>query len=158
MVFDLFGYGVELNWRLMWFPIHSTSPLEEVRARANSFRLPRGDVPRPQAPKAQYDLGNGGSDGARLDLNHPIFALIKIGTGPSNYVEADVELTLSTAHTRTTVIVEPGARTPFMLSLHGLPEPEPRGDLGDTTAAVVDGVFNAGPRIKLSDLMQFVRI
>lgn len=157
MIFDLFGYGVDLNWRLMWFPVHSTAPLKDVRVRTSSFHLPRGDVPLPQAPRAQYDLGNGGSDGAKLDLDFDIFAHVEIGTGTSHYVEADVELRLGTAHARTTVTVEPGARTPFMLSLHGPPGPDPRGDLGDS-AAVVDGVFNAEPRIKLSDLMHFVRI
>lgn len=157
MVFDLFGYGVELNWRLMWFPVRSTSLLEEVKVRTSSFHLPRGDVPRPQAPKAVYDLGKGNSDGSKLDPDFLIFALVEIGTGTSHYVEADVEIGLGKTRTRTTVTVEPSARTPFMLSLHGPPGPDPRGYLGDT-AAVVDGVFNAEPRIKLSDLMQFVRI
>jgi hypothetical protein len=151
-VIDLFRYGVELNWRLMWFPVHSTASLKDVRVRASSFHLPGSDVPLPQAPKALYDLGKGNGDGAPIIRDFPVFAQVEIGTG-SSYIEADIEIRLGTAHTRTTITVEPGVRTPFMLTL---PEPPMASSLEgfSETVAVVDGVFNAGARIKLIDLMR----
>jgi len=63
-------------------------------------------------------------------------------------LEADLELRLGEADTRTTVTVEPGARAPFMLSIQAQAG---EGDLVDT-AAVVDGVFSAEGRLSFSGL------
>ncbi|HET9676717.1 MAG TPA: hypothetical protein VFP21_04325 [Solirubrobacterales bacterium] len=153
---DLLGYGVEVDWRLMWFPVREGAYLKAVEVRTASISLDRSDLPPPHGGfirSSGYDLGQGEGDGDRLGYqDNPVVALLEIGTGAGSYVEAGVELRLGTAHTRTTISIEPSARTPFMLSLQG-----PRGGYLVNTAAVVDGVFNAGGRIKLSDLAKLVR-
>jgi len=151
-VYELLTYGVEVNWRLMWFPIRSSAALKEVRARSASFRLLRSEVPPPDLGWVHtrgFDLGQGDGDGDQLGYpDQPVVAFITIGTGTSNLLEADLELRLGKADTRTTVTVEPGARAPFMLSIQAQAG---EGDLVDT-AAVVDGVFSAEGRLSFSGL------
>jgi hypothetical protein len=147
-VYDLFTYGVELNWRLMWFPIRSEAVLKEVQARTNSIRLRRSDLPPPDVDivhSSGFDLGEGKSDGDPLGYppNYVVVAFVSIGTGISGLLESDLELRLGRADTKSKVTIDPGARVPFMLSVQA------RADDGDVanTAAVVDGVFNAGSRV-----------
>jgi hypothetical protein len=153
---DLLSYGVEVNWRLMWLPVRAAARLAAVEVRTDSFRLARSEVPPPHDGwiyKPKHDLGQGQRHGDPLGYpDDPVVAFLAIGTGTSRYLEADIELRVGTATSRTMVIVEPSVRTPFMLSVHAPGD----GYLADT-AAVVDGVFNAGGRVKLSDLMKFVR-
>lgn len=155
-LFDLLAYGVEINWRLMWFPNHEGAQLERTEVRAASIRLGKSDLPRPSdgfGHRQVFDLGQGKADGDRLGYSDAqVIAFVEIGAGDSGDLDADVQLQLGSAGARTKVTIAPGVRTPFMLSVQG-----PRKGSVANTAAVVDGVFNAGGRIKLSDLVKLVR-
>jgi hypothetical protein len=149
---DLFTYGVEVNWRLMWFPNSPTAHLKEVKVRTNSLRVPASELPQPgdalgpgTVRKRGFVLGQRGDDDPLGFPDHPVVAELDVGTGTSGFLEADIFLQVgSGAHSRTTLTIEPGAQIPFMLSCHADAQ-NPENPLAHT-AAVVDGVFTGGSR------------
>jgi len=124
--------------------------------RTASIVLSRRDLPPPSngwIHRLVYDLGQGDAHGDPLGHeNDPVVAFVEIGAATGGYLEADVELRVGAASTRTSVVIKPGEPIPFMLSVQG----PGKGDLANT-AAVADGVFNAGGRIRLTDLVKLVR-
>lgn len=152
IVSNLLAYGVEINWRLMWFPVREGALLKAVEVRSASIRLSRSDLPPPSngfTHGSVFDLGQGTAHGDPLGYtNYPVVSFVTIAAGTSGYLEAEVELHMGTAKTRTAGVVKPGEPTPFMLSVQG-----PREGYLANTAAVVDGVFAAGSRISLSDVV-----
>jgi hypothetical protein len=145
-------YGVEGNWRLMWFPIRSTPHLEGVHVRTNFFRLTRSQVPPPHdgwISSTGLSLGQGADPGEKLHPYQMIVAMLTIGSGLSGYLEAEVEIHLGRASRRTRFLAKPETQTPFLLSVLARPDDE---ELTDT-AAVVDGVLTTGGRLGFSDVV-----
>jgi hypothetical protein len=150
---DFLSFGVEGHWRLMWFPIRSAAELKQVRVRANAFRLLRSEVPPPdEGIHGQvFELGQGSDPGDRLSPSeHPVLAWLAFKRRASGELVAEIELRLGGETERTDVTIEPDRRTPFMLSAHASPRAVGVAD----TAAVVDGVFNAGHRYSAGDFLK----
>jgi hypothetical protein len=142
---SLVDYHLETDYVLTWYPVQETDNLAEVKMRGGTYGISVLDV----IPGWTHgpDVGD--------DLTTPplqVGASLRVGVNGSRLFTAELEVRIGRTRRMQSLVVRPDSRVPFMLNV----EAKRGADTVGNTAAVFHGVFNASPRLKLSDLVNVI--
>lgn len=141
-------YTLEIEWMLVWHPITSASPLEQVKARSGVFFH--------TTTEASFQNGNGhtihtlgqGSSSEQLAFDNLVHAFITVGVNNRDF-EVEFEVVNGSSRRKKKLSLPPDLTLPFMINVQA------GGDsrIVTDTMASLHGVCTTSQRPNLIDFI-----
>lgn len=113
-------YTLEIEWMLVWHPITSTSPLEQVKARSGVFSHINTEASFQNGNGHMiHTLGQGPSanqPGEQLAFNNLVHAFITVGVNNRDF-EAEFEVVNGSSRRKKKLPLPPDLTLPFMINV-----------------------------------------